>query len=86
MTRKPAEDGKAGIIAALLALADSIGPDRVTTGALAAAVGVTRAALIWHLPSKPARWALGGRGFDLAAEGARSVSVQLRLLVAAREA
>mgnify|MGYP001305376377 CR=1 FL=1 len=65
MTRKPAEDRKAEIIAALLALADSIGPDRVTTGAVAVAVGVTQAALFRHFPSKSALWLAAAE--DLAA-------------------
>ena len=56
MARKPAEDRKAEIIAALLELADRIGPDRVTTGAVAAAVGVTQAALFRHFPTKAALW------------------------------
>lgn len=56
MTRKPAEDRKVEIIDALLALADRVGPDRVTTAAVAEAVGVTQAALFRHFPSKAALW------------------------------
>lgn len=54
--RKPADLRKAEIIATVLALADRIGPDRVTTGAVAAAVGVTQAALFRHFPTKAAMW------------------------------
>jgi len=56
MRRKPAEDRKAEIVAALLVLADRLGPDRVTTGAVAAEVGVTQAALFRHFSTKAALW------------------------------
>lgn len=56
MARKPAEDRKSEIIAALLLLADRLGPDRVTTGGIAEAVGVTQAALFRHFPTKHALW------------------------------
>ncbi len=54
--RKRAELRKAEIVAAVLDLADRIGPDRVTTGAVASAVGVTQAALFRHFPTKAALW------------------------------
>jgi len=54
--RKSAELRKAEIVAAVLDLADQIGPDRVTTGAAAAAVGVSQAALFRHFPTKAAMW------------------------------
>src|SRR5690606_10334483 len=54
--RKPAELRKAEIVVAVLDLADRIGPDRVTTGAVASAVGVTQAALFRHFPTKAALW------------------------------
>ena len=54
--RKSAELRKAEIVAAVLDLADRIGPDRVTTGATAAAVGVSQAALFRHFPTKAAMW------------------------------
>ncbi len=54
--RKSAELRKAEIIAAVLDLADRIGPDRVTTGAAAAAVGVSQAALFRHFPTKDTLW------------------------------
>jgi AcrR family transcriptional regulator len=54
--RKSAEIRKAEIVARILDLADRIGPDRVTTGSVASAVGVTQAALFRHFPSKAAMW------------------------------
>lgn len=54
--RKPAELRKAEIVAAVLDLADRSGPDRVTTGAVAAAIGLTQAALFRHFPTKAALW------------------------------
>lgn len=54
--RKSAQLRKAEIVAAVLDLADRIGPDRVTTGAAASAVGVSQAALFRHFPSKDAMW------------------------------
>lgn len=54
--RKPAELRKAEIVATVLDQADRIGPDRVTTGAVSAAVGVTQAALFRHFPTKAALW------------------------------
>jgi len=54
--RKPAERRKAEIVTVVLALADRIGPDRVTTGAVATAIGVTQAALFRHFPTKAALW------------------------------
>ncbi len=55
--RKSAELRKAEIVSTILALADRIGPDRVTTGAVATAVGVTQAALFRHFPTKAEMWA-----------------------------
>ncbi|KGJ12694.1 TetR family transcriptional regulator [Paracoccus versutus] len=54
--RKSAELRKAEIVAAVLDLADRIGPDRVTTGAAASAVGVSQAALFRHFPTKDTLW------------------------------
>jgi len=54
--RKRAELRKAEIVATLLELADSIGPDRVTTGAVASAIGITQAALFRHFPTKDTLW------------------------------
>lgn len=54
--RKTSYLRKAEIVATILALADRIGPDRVTTGAVAAEVGVTQAAVFRHFPTKAAMW------------------------------
>ena len=54
--RKSAELRKAEIVATVLDLADRIGPDRVTTGAVASQIGVTQAALFRHFPTKAALW------------------------------
>ncbi|EEW23776.1 transcriptional regulator, TetR family [Rhodobacter ferrooxidans] len=54
--RKSADLRKSEIIACALTLADRLGPDRVTTGAVAQAVGVTQAAIFRHFPSKAALW------------------------------
>lgn len=54
--RKSADLRKAQILATVLDLADRIGPDRVTTGAVAAAIGVTQAALFRHFPTKAVLW------------------------------
>ena len=54
--RKPAELRKAQIVLTILDLADRIGPDRVTTGAVAAEIGVTQAAVFRHFPTKAEMW------------------------------
>jgi TetR/AcrR family transcriptional regulator len=54
--RKSADLRKAQIVAVILDLADRIGPDRVTTGAVAAEVGVTQAAIFRHFPTKAEMW------------------------------
>lgn len=54
--RKSAELRKAQIVATILDLADKIGPDRVTTGAVAAEIGVTQAAVFRHFPTKAEMW------------------------------
>lgn len=54
--RKSAELRKAEIVATVLELADRIGPDRVTTGAVSAVIGVSQAALFRHFPTKAALW------------------------------
>lgn len=55
--RKSAELRKAEIVATVLEMADRIGPDRVTTAAVAQQIGVTQAALFRHFPSKAELWA-----------------------------
>ena len=60
---------KAEIVRTVLALADRIGPDRVTTGAAAAAVGVTQAALFRHFPTKAALWLAEARTAGVPTDG-----------------
>jgi AcrR family transcriptional regulator len=54
--RKPAEERKSEIVEAALRLADKVGPDRLTTGQIAKAVGLTQAALFRHFPKKQDLW------------------------------
>lgn len=54
--RKRAELRKAEIVQTVLDLADQIGPDRVTTNAVAGEIDVTQVALFRHFPSKAALW------------------------------
>ena len=60
LLRKPAEDRKADIVAAVLLLADRIGPDRLTTNDVAQQVGVTQAAIFRHFPTKAELWSAVG--------------------------
>ena len=56
MARKPADSRKAEIIAAMLRLADELGPDRLTTNDVAKAVGLTQPGIFRHFPSKQDLW------------------------------
>lgn len=56
MARKPAEARKAEILATTLRLADELGPDRLTTNAVAAAIGLTQPGIFRHFPTKQALW------------------------------
>ncbi len=58
--RKPAADRKSEIVAAVLVLADRIGPDRLTTNDVAQQVGLTQAAIFRHFPTKADLWAAVG--------------------------
>lgn len=60
LRRKPAEDRKAEIVAAVLLLADRIGPDRLTTNDVAQEVGVTQAAIFRHFATKADLWSAVG--------------------------
>jgi AcrR family transcriptional regulator len=92
LRRKPAEDRKADIIAAVLALADRIGPDRLTTTDIAQEVGVTQAAIFRHFPTKADLWtAVGAAVADRlenawlsAVTGCDSPAARLRALVGAQ--
>jgi AcrR family transcriptional regulator len=54
--RKSAEHRKAEIVDAALRLADELGPERLTTEAIAGAVGLTQPAIFRHFPKKQALW------------------------------
>ena len=54
--RKTAELRKSEIVRVVLDLADRLGPDRVTSMAVASAVGVTQAAVFRHFPSMSHLW------------------------------
>ena len=54
--RKPAEDRKAEIVAAAIALAAERGPDQVSAQALAQAVGVSQPAIFRHFPTMAEVW------------------------------
>lgn len=90
--RMPAEDRKAEIVAALLHLADRIGPDRLTTTDIARAVGVTQAAIFRHFPTKADLWSRVGEVIAGRLEGAWQAALtghaaeadRLRALVAAQ--
>ncbi len=54
--RKSTETRKAEIIEATLCLADRFGPDRLTTEAVAEAVGLSQPGIFRHFPKKQALW------------------------------
>lgn len=55
-SRMPTEERQASIVAAALRLACDASPAFITTGDIAAAVGVTQGALFKHFPTKEAIW------------------------------
>ena len=59
--RKSAEDRKAEIVAAVLRLADEIGPDRLTTNDVARAVDLSQPAIFRHFSTKADLWIAMGR-------------------------
>ena len=97
-SRKPAETRKAEIIAVALRLADKLGPERLTTNAIANALGLTQPAIFRHFPTKQDLWeAVAARvgtkmetGWKKAREGGSSpidklcalITAQLRLIQA----
>ncbi len=54
--RKSADHRKAEIIAAMLHLADEVGPDRLTTNDVARAVGLTQPGIFRHFATKQDLW------------------------------
>lgn len=55
-TRKSAQDRKLEILGATLDLAFDVGPDHVTTGMIAARLGLTQPAIYKHFPKKEDIW------------------------------
>ncbi len=55
-TRRPTEKRQAEIVAAALRLARDSSPVLITTGDIAAAIGVTQGAVFKHFPTKEAIW------------------------------
>lgn len=55
-TRLAADDRKSQIVDAALTLADALGPDRLTTQAVADAVGLTQPGVFRHFPTKHHLW------------------------------
>ncbi len=55
-TRKTADTRKAEIVAAMLRLADELGPDRLTTVAVAKSVGLKQPSIFRHFPTKQDLW------------------------------
>lgn len=55
-TRLPTDERQAAIVAAALGLARDASPALITTGDIAAAVGVTQGAIFKHFPTKDAIW------------------------------
>ena len=91
LRRKSAEDRKTEIIAAVLDLADRIGPDRLTTNDVAQEVGVTQAAIFRHFPTKAELWTAVGEAiadrletaWKQAVDSNESPQSRLRALIAA---
>lgn len=54
--RKSAEERKSEIVETALRLADKVGPDRLSTEAIARAIHVTQAAIFRHFPAKQDIW------------------------------
>ena len=54
--RKSAEERKSEIVETTLRLADKVGPDRLSTEAIAKAIHLTQAAIFRHFPTKQDLW------------------------------
>lgn len=55
--RRPAADRRRDVVAAVVELARTTGPEGITTQAIAERIGVTQGALFRHFPDKEAMWA-----------------------------
>ncbi len=54
--RRSSDERRAEIVATVMALADELGPDRLTTSTIAERIGLSHAAVFRHFPSKQAIW------------------------------
>lgn len=86
-TRKPASDRKAELVEAAIRLAAEVGPDRVTTQALADAVGISQPAVFRHFPAKADIWTAVGeeitralRQEDMSSAGDDPMATLMRLV------
>lgn len=90
--RKTAASRKVEIIDATLRLADRLGPERLTTEAIADAVGLTQPGLFRHFPKKQALWeavaarigAMMKAGWEKAQTADGAPLVRLRAVVVAQ--
>lgn len=64
MSRTAAKNRKAEIVATTLRLADELGPDRLTTQAIADAVELTQPAIFRHFATKQALWQAVAEAID----------------------
>ncbi len=64
MARKTGPTRKAEIVATTLRLADELGPDRLTTQAVADAVGLTQPGVFRHFPTKQGLWLAVAEAID----------------------
>lgn len=55
-SRKSADERKTEIVSVALRLADRVGPERLTTEAIAHAIGLTQPAIFRHFPTKQDLW------------------------------
>ncbi|MBK8457910.1 MAG: TetR/AcrR family transcriptional regulator [Phyllobacteriaceae bacterium] len=78
-TRLPAGERKAEIVETALRLAETAGPDALTTEMIAKAIGLTQPALFRHFPRKEAIWtAVAGKlAVDMATARAAAIRTEL---------
>lgn len=87
--RKTSQERQNEVVDTVLALVGTVGPERVTTEAIAKAIGVTQPAVFRHFPNKAAIWyAVIGKlerlmteRWQAAATGPGSAKTRLRRLV-----
>lgn len=77
-TRKPAETRKQEIVDAALRLADSEGPERLSTETVAEAVGLTQPGIFRHFPKKQDLWEAVARRIGTMMEASRAFCKTMR--------